>query len=58
VSSAGSVSVRSCTLSFNNIELGLCGTDLAPNNPTRIFSRVNAFLKAALKASKKVSLLI
>jgi hypothetical protein len=58
VSSVGSVSVYSCTSSFNNTALELCGTSLAPKNPARIFSRVNAFLKAALKASKKVSLLI
>jgi hypothetical protein len=58
VPSIGSVSVRSYTSSFNNITLGLCGTSLAPRNPTRIFSSVNVFLKAALKASRKVSLLI
>jgi hypothetical protein len=56
--SAGSVSVRSCTSSFNNTALGLYRTSLAPQNPARTFSSVNAFLKAVLKASKKVSLLI
>jgi hypothetical protein len=58
VLSAGSVSVRSCILSFNNTTLGLCGASPAPQNPARIFSSVNVFLKAALKASRKVSLLI
>jgi hypothetical protein len=58
VPSAGSVSVRSYILSFNNITLGLCGTSLAPRNPTRIFSSINVFLKDTLKASRKVSLLI
>jgi hypothetical protein len=58
VPSVGSVSVRSCTSSFNNTTLGLCRASLAPQNPARIFSAVNVFLKAALKASRKVSLLI
>jgi hypothetical protein len=58
VPSTGSVSIRSYTSSFNNTTSGLCGTSLAPRNPTRIFSGVNVFLKAALKASRKVSLLI
>jgi hypothetical protein len=58
VPSIGSVGVRSYISSFNNITLGLYGTSLAPQNPTRIFSSVNVFLKVALKASRKVSLLI
>jgi hypothetical protein len=58
VLSAGGVSVRSCISSFNNTTLGLCGASPAPRNPARIFSSVNVFLKAALKASRKVSLLI
>jgi hypothetical protein len=58
VSSAGGVSVRSCTLSFDNTTLGSCGASLAPQNPAQTFSSVNVFLKAALKASRKVSLLI
>jgi hypothetical protein len=58
VPSAGGVSVRSCTSSFNNTTLGSCRTSLAPRNPARMFSAVNVFLKAALKASRKVSLLI
>jgi hypothetical protein len=58
VSSAGSVSVRSCMLSFNNIILELCRASLAPQNSARTFSSVNVFLKATLKASRKVSLLI
>jgi hypothetical protein len=58
VPSVGSVSVRSYILSFNNITLGLYGTSLASRNPTRMFSSINVFLKAALKASRKVSLLI
>jgi hypothetical protein len=58
VPSVGSVSVRSYTFSFNNIILELCRASLAPQNPTRIFSAINVFLKATLKASRKVSLLI
>jgi hypothetical protein len=58
VPGAGGVSVRSCTSSFNNTTLGLYGTSLAPQNPARMFSSVNVFLKAALKAGRKVSLLI
>jgi hypothetical protein len=58
VPSVGSVGVRSCILSFNNITLGLCGTSLAPRNPARMFSSINVFVKAALKAGRKVSLLI
>jgi hypothetical protein len=58
VPSVGGVSVRSCTSSFNNTTLGLCGTSLAPRNPARMFSSVNVFLKVALKAGRKVSLLI
>jgi hypothetical protein len=58
VPSAGSVSVRSRILSFNNTESRLYRTSLAPLNPAQIFSYVNVFLKAALKASRKVSLLI
>jgi hypothetical protein len=58
VSNTGSVSVRSCTLSFDNTILGSCRASLAPQNPARTFSSVNVFLKAALKASRKVSLLI
>jgi hypothetical protein len=54
----GGVSVRSCTSSFNNITLGSCRASLAPRNPARIFSSVNVFLKATLKASRKISLLI
>jgi hypothetical protein len=48
VSSVGSVSVRSCISSFNNTALELYKTSLAPSNSARIFSSVNAFLKAAL----------
>jgi hypothetical protein len=58
VPSVGSVSVRSCIFSFDNTTLGSCEASLAPRNPARIFSAVNVFLKAALKASRKVSLLI
>jgi hypothetical protein len=58
VPSAGGVGVRSCISSFNNTTLGLCGTSLAPRNPARMFSGVNVFSKAALKAIRKVSLLI
>jgi hypothetical protein len=58
VPSVGSVGVRSYTSSFNNITLGLYRTSLAPRNPARIFSGINVFSKAALKAVRKVSLLI
>jgi hypothetical protein len=58
VPSAGGVSIRSCTLSFNNTTSGSCRTSPAPRNPARMFSSVNVFSKAALKASRKVSLLI
>jgi hypothetical protein len=58
VPSVGGVGVRSYISSFNNTTLGLYGTSLAPRNPARIFSSINVFLKATLKASRKVSLLI
>jgi hypothetical protein len=58
VPSAGGVSVRSCTLSFDNTASRLYRTSLAPQNPAQIFSFVNVFSKAALKAGRKVSLLI
>jgi hypothetical protein len=58
VPSAGSVGVRSYTLSFDNIISGSCGASSAPQNPARTFSSINVFLKATLKASRKVSLSI
>jgi hypothetical protein len=58
VPSVGSVGVRSCISSFDNTTLGSCGASLAPRNPAQIFSSVKVFLKAALKAGRKVSLLI
>jgi hypothetical protein len=58
VPSAGGVSVYSYILSFNNTTLGSCRASLAPRNPARTFSSINVFLKATLKASRKVSLLI
>jgi hypothetical protein len=58
VPSAGGVGVRSYTSSFDNTTLGSCRASLAPRNPAQIFSSIKVFLKAALKASRKVSLLI
>jgi hypothetical protein len=58
VPSAGGVGVRSRTSSFNNTASGLNGTSPAPRNPAQMLSYVNVFLKAALKANRKVSLLI
>jgi hypothetical protein len=58
VPSIGGVGIRSYISSFNNTTLGLYGASLAPRNPTQIFSSIKVFLKAALKASRKVSLLI
>jgi hypothetical protein len=58
VPGAGSVGVRSYTSSFNNTTSGSYGTSPAPQNPARMFSSINVFSKAALKASRKVSLLI
>jgi hypothetical protein len=58
VPSVGGVGVRSRTSSFDNTASGLNGTSPAPQNPAQILSYINVFLKAALKASRKVSLLI
>jgi hypothetical protein len=58
VPSIGSVSIRSYISSFDNITLGLYRASLAPRNPTQIFSSIKVFLKATLKASRKVSLSI
>jgi hypothetical protein len=58
VPGAGGVGVRSCISSFDNITSGSCRASPAPRNPTQTFSSVKVFLKAALKAGRKVSLLI
>jgi hypothetical protein len=58
VPSIGSVSIRSYISSFDNITLGSYRASLAPRNPTQIFSSIKVFLKATLKASRKVSLSI
>jgi hypothetical protein len=57
-SSSGGVSVQSTTLSFNSIRSRLYRTNLAPLKLPRMFSFVNALLKAIRRASRKVSFLI
>jgi hypothetical protein len=58
VPGAGGVGVRSRTSSFDNTASRLYRTSPAPLNPAQIFSCVNVFSKAALKAGRKVSLSI
>jgi hypothetical protein len=58
VPDAGGVGVRSCTSSFDSTASRSYRTSLAPRNPAQTFSAVNVFLKANLKAGRKVSLLI
>jgi hypothetical protein len=58
VPGAGGVVICSCTSSPNNTASGLYRTSPVPQNPTQMFSGIKIFSKAALKAGRKVSLLI